>query len=186
MKLTAPNLTMNNYGGYLPDQGPDDQPHPDEVAVRDFAEEEDNTIRVKSLNDLIFPHPPENAGQARGYVNQVLMAIGKLQKTPGSEVYQWAQECLTSSEELLKADPRFPRTDREIASKLIKTCRRGRFGLIFQQMVEAERLSSGSMLCGRVMLKKIFQYFQLERDRIGMLGERNLLSLASLETHTKI
>ena len=33
------------------------------------------------------------------------------------------------------------------------------------------------MPCGRVMLKKISQYFQLERDRIGMLGERNLLSL---------
>ena len=44
-------------------------------------------------------------------------------------------------------------------------------------MVEAERLLSGSMPCGRVMLQKIFHYFQLERDRIGMLGERNLLSL---------
>ena len=126
---------------------------------------------------LVFPNPPDNAGQARGYVNQVLMAIGKLQKTPGNEVYQWAQECMTSTENQLKTDPRFPRTDREIASKLIKTCRRGRFGLIFQQMVESERLSSGSMPCGRVMLQKIFHYFQLERDRIGMLGERNLLSL---------
>ena len=44
-------------------------------------------------------------------------------------------------------------------------------------MVESERLSSGSMPCGRVMLRTIFKYFQLERDRIGMLGERNLLSL---------
>ena len=77
------------------------------------------TLLVKSLNDLVFPSPPENAGQARGYVNQVLMAIGKLQKTPGSEVYQWAQECLTTDESTLKLDPRFPRTDREIASKLI-------------------------------------------------------------------
>ena len=25
------------------------------------------------------------------------------------------------------------------------------------------------------MLRKIFKHFQLERDRIGMLGERNLL-----------
>ena len=162
-------------GGFASDQG-FGQLHPENVS-RNFADEEDDTIRVKSLNDLVFPSPPENAGQARGYVNQVLMAIGKLQKTPGSDVYQWAQECLTFSESDLKADPRYPRTDREIASKLLKTCRRGRFGLIFQQMVEAERLTSGSMPCGRVMLQKIFQYFQLERDRIGMLGERNLLSL---------
>jgi len=140
----------------------------------DYAEEDDDTIRVKSLNDLVFPNPPENAGQARGYVNQVLMAIGKLQKTPGSEVYQWAQECLSANEESLKADPRFPLTDREIASKLIKTCCRGRFGLIFQQIVDSERLATGSMPCGTVMLKKIFQFFQLERDRIGMLGERSL------------
>ena len=41
---------------------------------------------VKSLTDLVFPHPPVNAGEARGYVNQVLMAIGKLQKTPGNEL----------------------------------------------------------------------------------------------------
>jgi hypothetical protein len=136
----------------------------------DYAEEDDDTIRVKSLNDLVFPNPPENAGQARGYVNQVLMAIGKLQKTPGSEVYQWAQECLSANEESLKADP-------QIASKLIKTCRRGRFGLIFQQMVDSERLATGSMPCGTVMPKKIFQFFQLERDRIGMLGERSLQSL---------
>ena len=174
-EINCPYLTMN-MGGDFPDQG-SDQPRPGDAEVRDYADEEDNTIRVKSLNDLVFPNPPENAGQARGYVNQVLMAIGKLQKTPGNEVYQWAQECMTSTENQLKTDPRFPRTDREIASKLIKTCRRGRFGLIFQQMVESERLSSGSMPCGRVMLQKIFHYFQLERDRIGMLGERNLLSL---------
>ena len=44
-------------------------------------------------------------------------------------------------------------------------------------MVESERLATGSMPCGRAMFKRIFQYFQLERDRIGMLGERSLLSL---------
>ena len=76
---------------------------------------------------------------------------------------------------LLKADPRFPRTDREIAAKLIKTCRTGRFGILFKQMVEAERADSGGMPCGRVMLRLIFKHFQLERDRIGMFGERNLL-----------
>ena len=44
-------------------------------------------------------------------------------------------------------------------------------------MVEAERSATGGMPNGRVMLRYIFRYFQLERDRIGMLGERNLLSL---------
>ena len=33
------------------------------------------------------------------------------------------------------------------------------------------------MPCGRVMLKKILSHFQLERDRLGMLGERNLLTM---------
>ena len=56
-----------------------------------YADDEEETIRVRSLVDMVFPNPPENAGQARGYVNQVLMSIGKLQKTPGNEVYQWAQ-----------------------------------------------------------------------------------------------
>ena len=105
------------------------------------------------------------------------MAIGKRQKTPGSEVYQWAQERSNIDENALKADPGFPRTDGEITSKLIKTCRQGRFGLIFQQMVEAESLTTGAMPCSRVMLRTIFKYFQLERDREGTLGERNLLSL---------
>lgn len=164
-EVECPHLTMNQ---------PYDIPQPPAV---NYADAEEDTIRVKALPDLVFPNPPENAGQARGYVNQVLMAIGKLQKTPGHEVYQWAQECLSLDESQLKIDPRFPRTNREIASKLLKTCRRGRFGLLFQQMVESERASTGAMPCGRSMLRKIFKHFQLERDRIGMLGERNLLSL---------
>ena len=164
-EIECPHLTMNQP--YLAPQPP---------AVN-YADDEEDTIRIKSLVDMVFPNPPENAGQARGYINQVLMSIGKLQKTPGNEVYQWAQECLTNDEAVLQADPRYPRTDREIASRLIKTCKRGRFGLVFQQMVEAERAASGAMPCGRAMLRKIFKHFQLERDRIGMLGERNLLSL---------
>ena len=132
---------------------------------------------VTSLTDLVFPHPPVNAGEARGYMSQVLMAIGKLQKTPGNELYLWAQECLTSTEEELQADPRYPRTDREVASKLLGTCKDGRFGFLFNQMLESERAASGAMPCGRAMLRKIFKYFQLERDRLAMLGERNFLSL---------
>ena len=143
----------------------------------DFARREAMTVMVTSLTDLVFPHPPVNAGESRGYMNQVLMAIGKLQKTPGNELYLWAQECLTLTEEELQADPRYPRTDREVASKLLGTCKDGRFGLLFNQMLESEGAASGAMPCGRAMLRKIFKYFQLERDRLGMLGERNLLSL---------
>eukprot|EP00435_Cladocopium_sp_Y103_P010582 s5332_g2.t1 len=36
----------------------------------DYAEQEEDTIRVKSLPDMVFPNPPDNAGQARGYINQ--------------------------------------------------------------------------------------------------------------------
>ena len=43
-------------------------------------------------------------------------------------------------------------------------------------MVEVERTQTGGMPCGRVMLKKIRSHFQLERDGLGMLGERNLLT----------
>ena len=147
------------------------------LAPVNFARQEEKTVMVKSLTDLVFPHPPVNVGEARGYMNQVLMAIGKLQKTPGNELYLWAQECLTSTEEELQADPRYPRTDREVASKLLGTCKDGRFGLLFNQMLESERAASGAMPCGRAMLRRVFKYFQLERDRLGMLGERNLLSL---------
>ena len=167
-EINCPYLTMNQ---------PQAPTAPSVASTRNYADEEEDTIRVKSLSDISFPMPPRDAAQARGYVNQVLMSIGKLQKTHGHEVYAWAQECLTHDESVLKADPRFPRTDREIAAKLIKTCKTGRFGILFQQMVETERTTTGGMPCGRVMLRMIFKHFQLERDRIGMLGERNLLQL---------
>ena len=95
-EIECPHLTMNQP--YLAPQPP---------AVN-YADDEEDTIRIKSLVDMVFPNPPENAGQARGYINQVLMSIGKLQKTPGNEVYQWAQECLTIDEAVLQADPRYP------------------------------------------------------------------------------
>ena len=47
---------------------------------------------------------------------------------------------------------------------------------MFQQQVEQERTRSGGMPNGRCMLRAIFRHFQLERDRIGMLAERNLLN----------
>ena len=52
-----------NGGDYAPGQEPD-QLLPE--VPRNYADEEDDTIRIKSLNDLVFPGPPENAGQARG------------------------------------------------------------------------------------------------------------------------
>ena len=82
-------------------------------------------ICLKSLSDLTFPSPPENAARARGYI--VLMVIGKVQRTAGDEVYIWAQECMTLTDSQLKADLRFPRLNREI-----RACRKGRFGLLFQ------------------------------------------------------
>ena len=146
------------------------------IAEKTPAEIEEETIRLKSLSDLTFPSPPENAAQARGFINQTLMAIGRVQRTAGDEVYKWGQDCMTLTEGELKADPRFPRLDREIAAKLIRSCRKGRFGLMFQQQVEQERARSGGMPNGRCMLRAIFRHFQLERDRIGMLAERNLLN----------
>ena len=129
---------------------------------RDYGQEEEDTIRVKGLKDLVIPNRPTDAGQARGYTNQVFLAVGKLQKTPTNEVYLWIQEVLTKFENELTSDLSFPRLDRELAAKLVKTCRKGRFGLLFQQMVEVERTRTGGMPCGRVMLKKILSHFQLE------------------------
>ena len=145
------------------------------TAEKTPAEVEEETTRLKSLSDVTFPSPLENAVQARGFINQTLMAIGKVQRTAGDEVYNWAQDCMSMSDDELKADLRFPRLDREIAAKLIRSCRKGRFGLLFQQQVEQERTRSGKMPNGRCM-RAIFRHFQLERDRIGMLTERNLLN----------
>ena len=118
-------------------------------------------VRTKDLKDLTFPAPPEDAGQARGYVNQVLMAIGRLQKSPGDELYLWAQDCLTKSDAQLKADQSFPRTDREVTAKLLNTCRKGKFGLLFQGMVEHERSVTGGMPNGRIMMASIFRGTEL-------------------------
>ena len=187
----CPFLTVNRPSGGGGDGGgsPDGDPegNPPAATARSGAaassksktpaELEEEVIRIKSLADLTFPAPPENAAQARGFVNQVLMAIGKVQRSPGNEVYLWAQDCMKLDDKALASDLRFPRLDREIAAKLIKVCRSGRFGLLFQQMVESERMSTGGMPNGRCMLRAIFRHFQLEKDRIGMLAERNLLNI---------
>ena len=140
------------------------------------AETEEETIRLKSLSDLTSPSPQENAEQARGFINQTLIATEKVQRTTGDKVYKWAQDCMSLANDQLKADPRFPRPDREITAKLIRSCRKGRFGLMIQQQVEQERTRRGGMPHGRCMLRAIFRHFQLQRNRIGMLAERNLLN----------
>ena len=173
----APRVTLMNGGQGQGTQAADASGGDAATSASDPASHEETVVRIKDLKDLVLPLPPENAGQARGYVNQVVMAIGRLQKTTGDELYLWAQDCLTSSEERLRADKRFPRATREIAAKLLKTCCKGKFGLLFQNMVEHERNTAGTMPDGRVMLRSIFKHFQLERDRIGILGERNLLGL---------
>ena len=173
----CPELTCNKGGGDDPPNDGDPAAASSAVVPKTPAELEEDVIRIKSLTDLSFPNPPQNAAQARGFVNQTLMAIGKLQKTPGDEVYIWAQDCLKMEPDALRKDGRFPRLDREIAAKLIKVCRHGRFGLLFQHMVESERLKSGGMPNGRCMLRAIYRHFQLERDRVGMLAERDLLNI---------
>ena len=186
----CPKLTANKkrkkdgFSGGSPDGGGDSSDHGSNggshryaaagsaTVEKTFAEAEEETIRHKSLSDLTFPSPPENAAQARGYINQVLMATGKVQRTAGDEVYIWAQECMTLSDSQLKADLRFPRLSLEIAAKLICACRKGRLGLLFQQQVEQERTRSEGMPNRRCMLRAIFRHFQLERDRSDMLAER--------------
>ena len=39
------------------------------TAQKTPAETEEETIRLKSLSDLTFNSPPENAAQARGFIN---------------------------------------------------------------------------------------------------------------------
>ena len=100
----CPFLTVNRPQRHGGDGGgpPDGDPGGDPAAAtarsgaaassksKSPAEIEEEVIRIKSLADLTFPSPPENAAQPRGFVNQVLIAIGKVQRSPGSEVYLWA------------------------------------------------------------------------------------------------
>ena len=68
--------------GQFPNANPSQAADPSVgMTAVDHAAYEESVVRVKDLKDLVLPSPPENAGQARGFVNQVLMAIGRLQKT---------------------------------------------------------------------------------------------------------
>ena len=52
----------------------------------------------------------------------------------------------------------------------------GQFGL-FQTMTEEARRLTGDMPHGRVMLFRVFHKFDLDSDRHGQLGERDLLDV---------
>ena len=144
--------------------------------AHDYPQETSGAIQV--LTDYIWSrlehwdaHYPLQA-----FVLQPLARVGEAEAAADAD-RAFMPECLTKDDSALRGDQRFPRTDREIATKMLKVCKSGRFGIIFQRMVEESRLSGIGMPCGRVMLATIFRHFQLEKDRIGTLGERNLLTL---------
>ena len=149
---------------------------PPATSASDPASYEETVVRIKDLKDLVLPLPPERRSGAwireSGPHGHWTFA-----KDDRRQALFVGQDCLTSPEEQLKADKRFPRTTREIAAKRLKACRKGKLRLLFQNMVGHERNTAGAMPNGRVMLRSIFKRFQLERDRIGVLGERNLLGL---------
>ena len=77
----CPSLSMNGGQGQGT-QAADASGGDAATSASDPASYEETVVRIKDLKDLVLPLPPENAGQARGYVNQVLMAIGRLQRRP--------------------------------------------------------------------------------------------------------
>ena len=158
-EIRCPSLTMNREDAKV------ESTPTASSEITDYAEHETDAVYVKGLSNLILPNVPVDSGQARGHINQVLLNIGTLQKTPGPDLYHWAQECLTKDDSALRSDRRFARTDREIAAKMSKVCKSGRFGTIFQRMVEESRLSGVGMPCGRDMLATVFSHFQSVKER---------------------
>ena len=103
---------------------------------------EEDFLRVKESGSLNFPNTPDDSAQNRGYINVVLTSIGRTQKNAGDEMYRWGMEALQLSEAALKAkgDGGLPRLSREVAVKLIKSAKKGKFALLFQQMTEEARV----------------------------------------------
>ena len=84
IKSDAKRVQMQDGDPRAQPQGP---PHvartqdvrgPVDVQAQMSSLTEETVVRIKDLKGLVLPLPPENAGQARGYVNQVLMASGRL------------------------------------------------------------------------------------------------------------
>ena len=134
-------------------------------------------MRVKDLEDMKFPAPPSDAARCRGYKNTVLTTIGGMQKTEGNELYQWALKCTTAkSIKELESSEGFPILDRKIGVKL-QASAKGKFGMLFQTMIEESQRKQQSMPKGRQMLWRVFAEFDLERQRGGMIGHQQLLNV---------
>ena len=88
-EIRCPHLTMNKE-----DRKVESTPTASSE-ITDYAEHESEIVYVKGLSNLILPNIPVDSGQARGYINQVLMNIGSLQKTPGSDF------CITGPKSVL-------------------------------------------------------------------------------------
>ena len=139
---------------------------------------EEEIVRIKDFEDLKFPPPPSDAAQCRGYKNTALTAIGGMQRTEGNQVYQWALRCTTArNESELSSTDGFPILDRKIGVKLQSSAKGGKFGFIFQTMIEESRRKSQSMPSGRQMLYRVFSEYDLERQRGGMISHQQLLNV---------
>jgi hypothetical protein len=125
-----------------------------------------------------LPPLPNDAADCRGYKNTILTTIGGFQKTEGSEVYRWALRALTAkSDRDLASSDGFPVLDRKLGVKLQASAKHGRFGLIFQTMVEEARKKTQSMPSGRQMLRRVFAEFDLEKQRGSMASQQQLLNI---------
>ncbi len=148
------------------------------AAVVETKTKEEDVVRIKELEDMKFPAPPNDAARCRGYKNTVLTTIGGMQKTEGNEVYQWVLKCTPAkSIKELESSEGFPVLDRKIGVKLQASAKEGKFGMMFQTMIEETRRKQGAMPKGRQMLWRVFNEFDLERQRGGMIGHQQLLNV---------
>ena len=99
-EINCPYLTMN-MGGDFPDQG-SDQPRPGDAEVgtmqrRRIIPLEQNPSMIWFFRTLlIMPVKLEDMSIRSSWPSV------SYRKPPGNEVYQWAQECMTSTENQLK------------------------------------------------------------------------------------
>ena len=164
-----------------PEDGDDDDADKDAATTaqsKSKVTKEEDVVRIKDLEDMKFPAPPNDAARCRGYKNTVLTTIGGMQKTEGNEVYQWVLKCATAKLiKELESSEGFPVLDRKIGVKLQASAKDGKFGMMFQTMIEETRRKQGAMPKGRQMLWRVFNEFDLERQRGGMIGHQQLLNV---------
>jgi hypothetical protein len=139
---------------------------------------EEDVVRIRDLEEMKLPPPPAEASACRGYKNTVLTTIGGFQKTDGNELYQWIMRCTTAkSEKELESSEGFPITDRKLGVKLQSSAKGGKFGLLFQSMIEENRRKYQRMPSGRQMLWRVLNEFDLERQRGGLINQKQLLEI---------